>query len=283
MDILLGILFAITAMLGWGVADFLAKKVIDKYGGFQTLIISQALGLIPVFIMSLFAGVQMPTTGMAALIIFAAFITAAAYLSFYKGLEIGQASVVTPIASASAVVILILSLVFLNEKLAFYQFVGISLVIAGILLMSFKEIKKAKIAKGVPLGLIAMLGWGFNSFFYVFILKEINVLFSVFCLRSISVLFLSASSKFKRIKFSFPKKNILLLLLIMGVLDTFALVFFQYGLKMGLLSLVGPISSSYAGVTAVLAYIFLEEKLRKNQIVGIVLLILGIILVSLIS
>lgn len=283
MEILLGVAFAVLAMLGWGIVGFLDKKVVKKYGVFQTPIVSQVIGLIPVFFIFLFTGFQIPTAGTAFIVIFSAFITAIAFLSYFKGLGIGQTSIVTTISSASSVVAVILGITILNEKLVFNQIIGIILVVTGVLLISFKRTKKLReVAKGIPFGLISMFCWGFSSFFDVFILKEISIFALAFYLRIIGVLFLLASAKFKKIKFSFPKKNILLLLIIIGILDIASLIFFLQGLKIGLLCLVGSIGNSYAVVTVILAYFFLKERLSKNQRTGVILLILGIILASVI-
>lgn len=283
MEILPGILFGLLAMISWGISSCLAKKATDKCGAFQTVVISQTCGLIPIYIILLFTGIQIPTFEITAIILFTAFISTVSYLAYYKGLEIGHTSIVTPITSASSLVVFILSLIFLREKLIFNQFIGISLVIFGSLLTSFTKIKKAvKVAKGVPLGVIAMFGWGFSSLFEALILKGIGVVLTAFYLRTIIALFLITSSKIKKTKFSYPKKGILLTLFAIGILDTFGFLFFLYGIKIGLLSLVGPIGNSYAGVTVILAYFFLKEKLEKNQKIGVILLLLGIILASVI-
>lgn len=40
MAIAVGTLFAVAAMVGWGTADFFAKKAIDKVGHVTTLLIN---------------------------------------------------------------------------------------------------------------------------------------------------------------------------------------------------------------------------------------------------
>lgn len=53
---------------------------------------------------------------------------------------------------------------------------------------------------------------------------------------------------------------------------------FQYGLA----SLVGPVSSSYIVLTAVLAFVFLKEKINKIQFLGITSTAIGIILLGIV-
>ena len=41
MDLAAGVLFGLLGLLGWGFADFLAKKLVDKIGGFNALLFQQ--------------------------------------------------------------------------------------------------------------------------------------------------------------------------------------------------------------------------------------------------
>lgn len=53
-----------------------------------------------------------------------------------------------------------------------------------------------------------------------------------------------------------------------------------YGLYKGKASIVVPLSSIGPAITAILAVVFLREQLTTNQIMGICLILLGIILIS---
>ncbi|EHP86252.1 protein of unknown function DUF6 transmembrane [Methanotorris formicicus Mc-S-70] len=53
-----------------------------------------------------------------------------------------------------------------------------------------------------------------------------------------------------------------------------------YGLYKGKASIVVPLSSIGPSITAILAVVFLREQLTTNQIMGICLILIGIILIS---
>ena len=53
MTLEIGILFAIGTMLSWGVADFFAKKAIDKTGFKVSLVINQSVSFVPIFIVAI--------------------------------------------------------------------------------------------------------------------------------------------------------------------------------------------------------------------------------------
>ena len=73
-------------------------------------------------------------------------------------------------------------------------------------------------------------------------------------------------------------------ILIYGVISAIMVVLgsllLYYALNRGRASIVVPLSSIGPAITTVLAVLFLGEHLSINQIVGIVLVILGVILIS---
>lgn len=54
-ELLIAILTGLVAMLGWGFADFFAKKTIDEIGDLATLFWSQLIGAIPLLIFAVFS------------------------------------------------------------------------------------------------------------------------------------------------------------------------------------------------------------------------------------
>ena len=80
----------------------------------------------------------------------------------------------------------------------------------------------------------------------------------------------------------FPKlsKSLWLFASLGGLLFVLGNVFFFMAFSKGPASLVAPVSSSYQAITVVLAFIFLKERLRKVQALGVALAVLGIILIG---
>jgi len=59
-----------------------------------------------------------------------------------------------------------------------------------------------------------------------------------------------------------------------------AFVSFHFALSGGLASIVTPISSIYVGITAVLAWLILKEKINKIHFFGIACAAIGVILIG---
>ena len=72
-------------------------------------------------------------------------------------------------------------------------------------------------------------------------------------------------------------------LCLLGVIDVSAFFAWYLGLRVGLVSIVTPIVTSSPAVTVVLAYLFLKERVRSHQRIGILAIISGIVFLSAIS
>jgi drug/metabolite transporter (DMT)-like permease len=71
-----------------------------------------------------------------------------------------------------------------------------------------------------------------------------------------------------------------LYLLPTALCDTLANIAYNLGIAHGLVSVVVVLSSLYTGVTVMLAWVFLRERLRRRQWLGVAILVLGIVLVN---
>jgi len=166
MDISLGIIFGIVSLLSWGIADLLAKVVIVKIGGLRALFIQQLVGFLIIGIYS-FVFLTMPVITIQAMIIliitsiFATF----GYIMFYKAMEHGNVSIISPIVSSWAAMTVVLSIIFFKETLTSLQGLAIIMIFCGIFLTSivwgdFKKSIKKGFSTGVREAIISMICWG---------------------------------------------------------------------------------------------------------------------------
>lgn len=286
----MGILFGMFSMLGWGITDFLGAKSSRKIGYLLALLWMQIIGFLFAFVYFLvnFQNFDLnKITGSLIILIFIAILETVAYVFFYKGLKEGQVSLVAPIGSASAMVTIILGIVFLKETLFNSQIAAIILIIAGTLLVSFKleeliKNKKLSISKGIKEGLVAMVLWGFVGFFLVYPSKILGWFLPVVIIRvfTIIILILYLASKKESIRIN-PQPSLLFLLIPIGLLDVGSFFAFMRGISSEYVSIISPIAAASPLISILLARIFLKEKLAPNQILGISSVITGLILISL--
>ncbi|MBI5127334.1 DMT family transporter [Candidatus Roizmanbacteria bacterium] len=286
----MGILMGLATMAGWGIAIFFEAVANRKTTNFIVLFWMELFGLLlgsfylfynfSTFDFSLIYKNIIQITIIALLQMFA-------YLSFYKGLKIGQVSLVSSIAASWGLLTALLGIIFLKEVLKINQTLAIIFIISGIILSSINiedliTNKKIKLLIGVREGLMAMFGWGTSLFLLASLTKTMGwflpaISFRFFLLIFLFVYMLFAKKEFVQKKSKFP----LWLLILIGVFDMGAFFTFSLGTSGSLASIVAPIGSAYALVTIILAKIFFKEKIKPNQYFGIAGILTGLILISL--
>lgn len=278
------------SMLGWGAADFFAKKTIDKIDDLRTLLWSQAVGIVPLLALFL-VHPEVPKFDWNTPLILVAFgvVTALSYLPLYNGFGKGKVSVLSPIFASYAVVVAILSAVFFHEHMSVGRMLAIAVVFAGILLASvdtseLRQIfrRKVKSAAGVPEVLSAMLmysGWLvlFDQF-----LQGKNWIPCLLIIRIVATLTLVVYAKLRRREMTVHDRKLWRPIAFIGICDVAAFSFVSYGFShTHLTSVVAVLSATFSVPTIILAAIFLKERLQRLQLVAVLIILVGVALISL--
>ncbi len=286
----MGVLSGLVAMFGWGGADFLAALSSRKIGNVLTLWWMQVVGFLVALLYLTFNFATLRFEELPKfvfLLILVALFQLVAYLAFYRGLEIAQVSLVSPLGASWLVVTALLSVIFYGEILRANQVLAIFLIVVGIFLLSvdLRTLFRGKglaLLTGVPEGLVAMLGWGISLFLIVPASRSLGWFLPVLTFKLTIILllggYLCLSGKLIKMKY---QSSTLKLLFFIGVLDMVAHMSYSYGVGGSYASIVAAVSGAFALVTVVLAKIFLKEKTDLFQGLGITGVILGLVLISL--
>jgi bacterial/archaeal transporter family protein len=286
MDISFGIYFGVISMLSWGMSDFFIAKSVRGSGVLKSFIWAQATSVILLTI--IFIGFyDLPSLNFyaIAMILVAGLLGVISNLSFYKSLRVGQVSIVMPIASCWAIITVILSLFFLGESLAYFQFIGIILAIAGAALVSFKLSDLKKISfdkhthKGVEYAVVAAFAYGTNFVLIDLLVAELNWFLTILFIEITVVFYLLLYSNVTKRDISFPK-NVMIFIIMVGILDAVAYLSYGIGVTSEFGSIVAPIAASSPAISIFLAKIFFKEKFEINQKIGIISVLSGLILLA---
>jgi len=300
------ILYGITAALLWGTADFLARFATRRVGVVRSLFYMEAIGVLA-FTFWIVPKKEIPAaisnnpTSVWMWVAASAIISTVASLAFYRALEIGVLSVVSPVCSAYPVLTLALS-VFAGEKLKGHQFAGIALAIIGVTLAStsFAALQPsikidasnpaaipgakppvAHLTRGVGLAIFASAAYGLNFWLIGYhIMPALSGTLSVWSTRALSVAFLPIICLATKQSLALPRGKVWWMLIAIGLFDTTAYLASNLGLATGHVSLVTVFGSLFGAVTVFLAWAFLKERLEKTQWLGIALIFAAIVLVS---
>lgn len=285
---LLSILAGFVAMIGWGSSDFFAKISIGKAGKFRTLIWTQIIGFVLVLFLSLILGIDFSISPKLVGILFLSSIMGTAgFFLLYKALEVGNASVVVPIASSYSVFSVIAAYIFLGQRVYDYQYIAIAVIIIGVILTSleFKHVtKKLSFMKGMLEVVLFAVIIGFSIPLDDYVLNEVDwvfvsILLRLFRLIVVFIVLIFIGRKFKLLQFPTQVK---IPLLLVAFFDVIGHVSYVIGLSIGDSIVVAPIASALAIVTVILSVIFLKEKLHLYQVLGIVFAIGGVITLSIV-
>ena len=285
MALSLGIIFGIVAMLAWGIGDFFVAKAVRKSSVFKAFIWAQIVGLTLFLFVFLFL-FEFPIISFTSLImlLIAGILGLVPLLAYYKGLQIGTVSIISPIAASYAVIPIIYSLIFLNEKLTVLQTAGVILAILGAILTSFKfhdliKLRLKNLATGVEYGLIAMVGWGVFFIFIDSLVSEFGWFLPVFLIKALVVFYVLVYSGIAKKNISFPK-NVILFVILIGVLESIGFLALGGSVFLENISLVAPVTSVYPAVTIILARIFFKEILELNQKLGVISVLVGLVVLA---
>jgi drug/metabolite transporter (DMT)-like permease len=285
-EITIALATGVLAMLGWGFADFFAKKTVDEIGNLKTLLWAQFFGLIPLYIYYLFnfKPLILDITTLGLLMMFG-ITDALGYLLFYRGLEKGKVSVMSPIFASYAAFIVLISVFLFGEILSSAQWLYLAIVFLGIFLTSFQmkdfSFSKGSFGNGLPEVLIAVAIFSFWFPLWDDFLKRGNSLGYVLLLRVIATMTLLLYAHIKEISLGTRQSKIWKWLMLIGIFDVIGYITFSYGFeKTHLTSVVSMLSSAFSLPTLILARIFLKEKLDTNQVIGVIAIIGGIIFLA---
>jgi transporter family protein len=132
--------FSIIAIFAWGVWGIFTKISLRHYIWQQTFIITSLVMIIASFIIyfySIYPNENLSFSSSSFYYALAVGITGViAYYGFYNAIKFGKVVIVVPLTSLYPVITIVLSLIFLGEKISIPQGLGIIFAIVAIVLFS---------------------------------------------------------------------------------------------------------------------------------------------------
>ena len=283
----MSIAFGLIAALCWGTSDFAAKISSEKIGALRTALFLQYVGgliLVLVVAQDIPRVWQFPTATYLTLGLGA--INAAAAYSLFKGFEVGQLSIISPIASSYPALTTVLAVMLLNEQMSETRFAAILAILVGIVLVSVqrrdpKTLDRKRLAVGVGYAIVAFLALGFTFFALKFVVGELGAFLPVLLVRLMSAIILTGVvvlTPKARPRGTFPRYFVLIV--VIGIVDTLGNITYNLGILGGAVSVVSTISGLFSAVTVLLAFVVLKERLVVHQTVGLLAILVGVSIIA---
>jgi transporter family protein len=284
---IISILSGIAGMFGWGIYDFLGGVYAKQIGPFKSFFWSQLAGVISTLLLLLVFTINLNIPVLILILLpIAAILYSAGYLFFFKGLEIGNISIVAATMNLWAVFTMLFAFLFMGQRLSTIQFVGVLMIISGVTLASLNwgdiRNQRFQLSSGIKETVAGAFFFGIFWNVSEIITEEIGWLLTTLFVKLGIILFLLFFSF--RMKRGFDLSNASMktkyMVVVMGIIEAGAVAVVNYGLTIGDAILITPIASALSIVTITLAIIFLKEKVTKLQGLGILTAIAGIVVTA---
>lgn len=309
------IIFGLVSALCFGCADFCARFSTRSIGTYRTLFYLQCVGFLALSLYLLFTGELFRLGELAgwqpwAWGIVSSCIDALGYVALYRAFSVGKLVVIAPITASYAAVTVLLS-VLAGEHLRPLQGLGIVAILLGVALAALgheeheertqqptkgegkaRQLaedtarasgaftkKRRTLPPGVGWALAAALALGLTFWLLgFFVTPALGQIVPIWLFRLTAIFLLAPLALARPKNLRLPTWSSFALVSCIGLLDTAAFIASAFGFAGGHVAIVSVLASLYSAVTALLAAIFLRERLRAIQWLGIALLLAGVVL-----
>lgn len=294
-ELIIALLAGFGGMIGWGLADFFAKKTVDRIGVIASLVFAHIFGVLTLLIFSVFQWtisgtfIHIPSSSWVWLgLIFFGVLQMVVYWLVYEGFGKGQVAVLSPVFASFTGLVALISIVFLGESASVFKILSLLVMFTGIILINadvsalhlgkiswgrvpgFKEVAMATI-----LAAVWTLGWDR----FVAGAPWLSYALCMYVFMTMAAFILSWIMK---VKLSVAEAGIWKFLALIGFGEAVAYSAISLGYSStSLVSVVALLSGAFSLPVIILARIFLKEKVNPVQTVGSIIIVAGIIFLSL--
>jgi transporter family protein len=276
---------ALSAAGCWAVGAVLVKRGFSAVAPLWNNIINNALAIllwIPVVLALGRFRIRVPSIRILLVILAASVL----FQLFYYSLARGQVSLTGTVIAIYPMITIILSYLFLGERLYPVQYVAVALILAGGVAVAFPNKRQILHTGGrswLPWGLAAALSLGTGDFLSKLSINQIGSYSHIFFLSLICMGLSGFNYIIDTPNRAMPRvlARSFLPTFIGVILHLAGALCFLLAFDYGPISLISPVSSVYPALLALLAVKFLKEKISAVQGVGIGVITAGLIAIGL--
>ncbi len=284
----LGIVFAIIALVSWGVGDFLNQRSARLVGSGKALLIIgmfSSIVLFP-FIYKEFALLSLEDFALLCLLSIVVILGTA---FDFEALRRGKMAVIEPIIGLELPLTVGISVLLIREQISLLQLFLTVTIFIGIMFVVTKKFSttfsRKLFEKGSLLAICAALGTALTTVLIGVSSQQISPLMAVWFGHT-ALAIVSASVLFARNKhISFYKDFLKHPFTIggQGILDSSAWIAFALATTLIPISISAAISGGYVVLAVLLGVVLSKEKLTRHQLIGVSVVLVSTIILTLIS
>ncbi len=279
---MLSIFYGTLAALGWGAAGFSGGLAARKANAYQAVMYAEFTGLPVILLFLAFSGETFPGWRLWTLAMSAGALGTVGLILLYRATSEGMISVAAPISALLAASLPVVVGALLEGLPNGFTLLGFGFALFAVWMIS-------QGTEGIPdllkhlsdLKLPLLAGIGFGSYFILMHRATGGAAFyPMLASRTGGTILVAAYMLLSRSSWKMRDASALPLIFLNGTLDICGNFFFILSGQVGRLDVASVLSSLYSGVTVVLAWIFLKEKLSAAQRIGIASAFIAIALIT---
>ncbi|MBI5051264.1 DMT family transporter [Candidatus Micrarchaeota archaeon] len=202
-----------------------------------------------------------------------------AIIVFYKAIEQGKVSIISPLSSLYVVIVFLIGTFLLSESISQAQLIGSLTILSASLVLAFSDVRNFKLEKGVVLLIITIFGWGYYySFIKIFVSTLGFYMGILFVEVGISV-FVALYYLAKRKDLSPPPLEDLKHLFLRGFVVFFGVLLHSLSVQNIGVVLTSGVGAAGPIVDVALSYLFLKERLDFYKYLAIALMVIGLVVI----
>ena len=280
---MLSILFGLGAALGWGAGDFTGGLASRKTGAYRAVFYGEVVGIIFLLIIVKISGESLPNQRVWLLAMLAGALGTVGLILLYHSMTLGLMSIATPVSALLAASLPVLVGIFKEGVPQILTVIGFGFALFAVWMISQGENGVTNILahlSDLKLPLLAGIGFGL---YFVFMHEATSTgatIWPMVASRSGGMILITAYMLITRSPWKVEDLSAWPMIIINGILDISGNLFFILAGQAGRLDVAAVLSSLFPGATVMLAWIFLKERLTRNQWIGIGSALIAIVLMT---
>ena len=282
---MLSILFGLGAALGWGAGDFTGGLASRKTGAYRAVFYSEMVGIFLLFAVVQISDESLPNLKVWLIAMLAGAVGTVGLMLLYHSMTLGLMSVATPVSALLAASIPVLVGIFKEGLPEIPTVFGFGFALFAVWMISQVEggvTNTLRVAHLSDLKLPLLAGLGFG-FYFVLIHEATSagaVIWPMVASRFGGMILIVTYILITRASWKVEDASAWPTITLNGILDISGNLFFILAGQTGRLDVAAVLSSLFPGATVMLAWIFLKERLSRNQWIGILAALIAIVLMT---
>lgn len=279
---MLSIIFGLASALSWGAGDFTGGLAARRVGAYRSVFYAEVVGVIFLFIVLAFVGEPFPDRRAQFFALVAGAFGTMGLMLLYHSMTLGLMSIAAPVSALLAAALPVAVGMFTEGLPDFLTILGFIFALFAVWMISQGEGGVTDVLahlSDLKLPLLAGIGFGF----YFVLMHQAardggavwHMVFSRMGGMALIVIYLFATRSTWKIDLSAMP-----IISVNGLLDIGGNFFFILAGQAGRLDVAAVLSSLFPGATVLLAWVFLKERLNRNQWIGVGAALVAIILMT---